>query len=126
VARAEEIDLTIIAQIESSGNPLAYNLNSKARGLYQITPICLKDYVQMNDIFYADPDYLFNPAFNTKVANWYFNKRIPQLLKHFNKSVTLENVLWAYNAGIGKVIKGNMPKETKDYIAKYKRLAGAK
>ena len=42
-ARAE-VDLTIIAQIESSGNPNAYNKSSGAIGLMQITPICLEEF----------------------------------------------------------------------------------
>jgi hypothetical protein len=117
------VDLGIIAAIESSNNPLAYNHRSQARGLYQITPICLKEYCQFNNILVYDADYLFNPAFNTKVAEWYLTKRIPQMLKAYGLSVTLENILWAYNAGIGKVKKNIMPKETKLYIAKYKKLS---
>jgi hypothetical protein len=30
--------------------------------------------------------------------------------------------IWAYNSGVRNVIKGIMPKETRDYIRKYHRL----
>jgi soluble lytic murein transglycosylase-like protein len=125
-ARAEEIDLNIIAKIESGNDPMAYNSRTQARGLCQITPICLKDFTKMNDYWYSDPDYLFNPAFNCKVADWYMNKRIPQLLKHYNLSDTLENRLIAYNAGIRAVVKGYCPRETRNYITKYKRIQKAR
>lgn len=120
--KAEAVNLKIIAQIESSNNPLAYNHNSQARGLYQITPICLKEYTQMNGYLYSDPDYLFNPVFNTRVADWYLNKRIPQMLRFYKKEVNITNVLIAYNAGIRAVVKGYLPAETKQYILKYNKL----
>ena len=34
------VDMSIIATIESSNNPAAYNERTNATGLYQITPIC--------------------------------------------------------------------------------------
>ena len=127
-AEAVEIDLNIIAQIESSNNPMAYNSRTQARGIYQITPICLADFRQN-----ADPkewrfakairtDDLFDSYYNQLVANWYFYTRIPQLLRHYHKPLTLENILTAYNAGIKAVVKGYCPRETRNYIAKYKRL----
>lgn len=39
VAFGMDINMNTIAQIESSGNPLAYNERTKATGLYQIAPI---------------------------------------------------------------------------------------
>ena len=122
VAHAGTINMEAIAQIESSGNTFAYNYRTEARGLYQITPICLKDYKQAHKIWYIDPQMLFKPDFNTEVALWYFNVRIPKYLKYYKKPVTTENIIWAYNAGIGNVVKGIMPVETKNYIEKYARL----
>ena len=119
--KAEEVDLKIIAQIESSNNPDAYNKGSKATGMYQITPICLKDYNQLNNRQFELSE-MFDPAKAEIVARWYLNRRIPALLKHFHIADTLENRLWCYNAGIGLCKKGIMPKETKNYIVKYKRL----
>jgi len=129
VARADIIDLNIIAQIESSDNPMAYNSRTQATGLYQITPICLADFRQNSDWSVAKrvrPEDLFDSYYNQLVANWYFYTRIPQLLRHYHKPVTLENILIAYNAGISAVVKGYCPRETKNYIAKYKRLKKAR
>jgi len=51
------------------------------------------------------------------------NERIPQMIRHYKKEVTVENCLIAYNAGIKYVAEGRrLPRETEDYIKKYKRL----
>jgi hypothetical protein len=117
---AFSLDLSIIKQIESSGNPLAYNKSSHARGLFQITPICLKEYNNFHAEKYNLSD-LFNPIINEKIAKWYIEKRIPQMLKHFGKETSLENILISYNAGISYVVSGKpLPLETVNYIKKYK------
>jgi len=113
------VNFDIIRQIESGGNPAAYNRNSGARGLYQITDICRRDYNQMTRSGVTPLD-LWNPATNEAVARWYMEKRIPQLLRARGHAVTLEAVLTAYNAGIGRV-GGRLPLETVNYIKKYKR-----
>ena len=61
-----EIDIEIIKEIESNGNPLAYNFKSQARGVYQITPICLEDYNIYHDKKYIESE-LFNPIINKKI-----------------------------------------------------------
>lgn len=121
----EIIDLSIIATIESSNNPLAYNRNSQAIGLFQITPICLNDYNLCHKTCYELID-LLSPKFNYFVAYWYLNKRIPQMLKAKNIPINLDTILWAYNAGVGRVVKGIKPKETRNYIQRYYQLASAK
>jgi len=118
---AENINLSKIAYIESRNNPLAYNKYSGARGIYQITPICLKDYNNYHKVKY-NLDDLFIPKINRIIASWYLEIRIPQMLKHYKKEVNIDNILWAYNAGIGKVIKEIKPEETKNYIIKYYNL----
>ena len=119
-AFSRDIDLDTIATIESSNNPLAYNQKSEARGLYQITPICLKEYNNYHiGRMYMVQD-LFNPAINKHIAIWYLSERIPQMLRHFKKEVTIRNILISYNAGINYVVKDlPLPKETVDYIDKY-------
>lgn len=112
------INMAIIASIESSNNPKAYNKRTKAAGLYQITPICLADYNNYHSNKYSDY-MLFDSNVNYIIANWYMNKRIPQLLKYYGVKDNIKSRLWAYNAGIGKVVKNVMPKETIDYISKY-------
>ena len=113
VMASPTVNMAIIAKIESFNNPKAFNRSSGAIGLCQITPIVLKDSGMRGD--------LWDAKFNMQVANWYMNKRIPQLLKHYKQSDTLENRLIAYNAGIRSVIKHRMPRETSDYINKYKK-----
>ena len=113
------IDRQKIIQIESSGNPKAFNKKSKARGLYQITPIVVKEWNNYKKVKYTNQD-MFNPEIAFKVYDWYMNKRIPQMLRHYGLKDTVENRLISYNAGIDHAIKGTIPDETKDYIRKYK------
>ena len=119
-ARAEVVDLNTIKQIESAGNPLAVS-RTGAVGLYQIMPCVLSEYNQFNKSNHSRPD-LFNPAVNEKIAKWYLEVRIPQMLKHYGKAITTTNCITAYNAGIRAVVKGYLPKETANYLQKYARL----
>lgn len=124
VGRTEQIDMDAIALIESHATSFAYNPKSEATGMFQITPICLEEW---NKFHYDDQygmDALFDKFINYKIAYWYLEVRIPQMLKYYHKPVTIENILWAYNAGIGNVIKGRMPNETKEYLKKYAKLTG--
>lgn len=113
-----KIDIFKIIQIESSGNPRAFNAGSGARGLCQITEIVLTEWNNFNEKKHKLDD-LWMPDVNVKIARWYLEKRIPQMLKHFAILDTVDHRLWAYNAGIGRVKEKIMPDETKDYIMKY-------
>ena len=114
------VNMRSIASIESSGNSRAYNAKSGARGLYQITPICLKDYLQYHNESIT-LDNLFEVSVNEKVAQWYMNIRIPQLLRHYGYTDSVENRLIAYNCGISCIGK-KLPAETRDYVKKYFNL----
>lgn len=115
------LNMERIKSIESSGNIFAYNKSSGARGLYQITPIVLKEYNNFHKEKYSKQD-LFKADVNEKIARWYINKRIPQMLKYYNRDLSIENILISYNAGISYVVSGKkLPKETKEYIRKYKK-----
>ena len=116
-----EIDLDIIAKIESNYNVKAYNKKSGARGLYQITPVCLLEYNRYNKSDVALND-LFSPEVNKKIAKWYLEVRIPQMLKHYGLNTSWDNILWAYNGGIGQVRKGIMHNETLLYTERYLQL----
>ena len=116
-----EVNLDIIGQIESNNKALAYNPDSQARGMFQITPICLKDYNQQTRQN-LPLEALFSPSTCRSVAKWYFVARIPQLLRIKGIPVTLDNVLWAYNSGIRNVVRGIKPLETRKYIIKYHKL----
>jgi len=116
---AEEINLDAIAFIESNNDSLAYNQTSEARGLYQITPVCLEEYNNYNRTDYTKAD-LFSEGINKEIAIWYITIRIPQMLRYFNKERSIRNILISYNAGINYVVKNlPLPKETIDYIDKY-------
>ena len=121
-ARAKPVEFSIISYIESSNNPMAYNKVSQARGLYGITPICLKEYNQWHREDKIALNALYIPVVARKVAKWYIDIRIPQMLRAYGLSDNLKNRLWAYNAGIGMVKRGIMPRETKQYILKYEKL----
>lgn len=114
------VDMGVIAQIESSCNPHAHNTRTNARGMYQITKICLDDY-NLYHVEKLTHDDMFNEHNCYKVADWYINKRIPQLLGHYGIQDTIENRIVCYNAGIRYALNGNIPKETKEYINKYFR-----
>lgn len=123
-----KLNLEAIAQIESSGNPLAHNTRTNARGLFQITPVCLDDYNAFHkEAGSAKIGDLFNARVNRFIAQWYLETRIPALLRHYGFEVTVETVLMAYNWGIGNMVKKGfnaIPKETQDYIQKYRKLTG--
>ena len=120
------INMDAIKQIESSGNPGAFNKQSKCRGWYQVSEVCLKDFNQVHGTNYnykrAD---LYDPQINSRIAHWMMDERIPQLLRHFKLKDTLEHRLLCYNAGIKAVKDGRMPSESKQYIIKYKNLVKA-
>lgn len=108
------IDVEKIIQIESGGNHLAYNSKSGARGLFQITPICLKHYNIVNNTHITKAD-LFDPKINRQVGEWYFK----WLEKHCK---TDREVLISYNYGYSHRKDKVLPKETSDYIKKYYEL----
>jgi soluble lytic murein transglycosylase-like protein len=118
--KAELINLTAIAKIESNNNPLAVS-KAGAVGLYQLMPCVLQDYNKYKKTSYTLKN-LYNPLINKKIASWYLNDRIPKMLKYYLKKVSIKNVLWAYNAGIGNVVKNKLPIETKNYLIKYDKL----
>ena len=122
-SNAWAVDLNAIKMIESGGNEKAWNRTEDGRGLFQINPICLKEYNEKTKSF-IKKDSLFIGEINTRIAMWYIEKRIPQMLRYYGKKVNDTNIIWAYNAGIGNVIKGIMPKTTKEYIEKYNKLKG--
>ena len=115
------INLAVIEQIESSGNPKAIG-NGNDIGSFQITPILLKEYNRLTGHHLQRKD-LFDHTINLSIAQWYIEERIPQLLKHYNKPVTIENIIICYNAGISYVAHNKpIPTKTKQYIKKYKDL----
>lgn len=124
-----DVDINIIAQIESGNNPNAYNPKSGAKGVCQITPIVLEDFKNYCPHYSDDwrrqlgfDTDMYNSVTNKLIGDWYINERIPQMLRTYHIPDTIDNRLWAYNAGIERVRKGIMPQETKRYIEKYHSL----
>lgn len=119
--------LNALIQVESSNNPQAFNPNSKARGLTQITPIAWEDLVMHYPQVYGNLNYeqdVFKPEIAKRAGTDYLNV-IQKYLKAYNIPTTLDNVLAAYNWGVGNLKKLGMekaPKETRDYIQKIKTL----
>lgn len=112
--------LDAVIMQESSNNPNAYNKKSGAKGLMQITPITLADYNLENETDYLE-NSLFNPEVNKQIGKWYLYERIPQMLKTYKIPLTIDNILIAYNFGIGNLKRGkSLPEETLNYIKNIK------
>lgn len=122
-AHADVIDMSVIAKIESSGRPDAFNARSGARGTYQITPVCLADFLQYHPKERITLQDLFDHQINERVARWYLLARIPQLLRHYGLQDTVENRIIAWNAGISFARRGVVPAETANFIKKYRRMS---
>lgn len=76
VARADEfIDelVPIICLVESNNDPKAFNEDSCARGIMQITDICLMEYNLNNEVPFTR-EQMFDKEINIKVGTWYLNK----------------------------------------------------
>lgn len=119
------IDLDAVAMIESSGckNKISTRPGDPSYGCHQITPGTLKEYNEMTRHNYSRED-LLDDTVSYAVADWYLHKRIPQMIRHFGKPVTVENILISYNAGINYVKTSKaLPEVTKKYLDKYRRLA---
>jgi hypothetical protein len=116
------IDLHRIMMIESSGNPLAHNKRDDSRGLFQITPICLKEYNNFHPKSKYSMNDLWDPDVSRRIADWYLNVRIPKMIEYYGKPVTVRNIIIAYNAGISYVAKNKpLPRITESYLRKYFR-----
>ena len=122
-AQVHYVNVMKIAKIESDFNPNAVNPKEGSRGLCQIRRECLTDFNMHHKEGTYSYDQLFDREINLQIAGWYLNDRIPAMLKRFNKPITLENILIAYNAGIKYVAENIVPpKSTLRYIKKYKEL----
>lgn len=136
--------IPIIIQIESGGNPNAVSEDG-CIGILQISPAVLEEF---NDI---KPDFwwtkcinskcyefiekdLYNPFINRHIGIWYLERIWSHYLPHYKIPQTIENLLIGYNFGVGNLNKwykqgakwNELPKETRNYILRYKKLAGEK
>lgn len=116
---AHPINMDILAEIESSNNPRAWNKNTDARGLYQITPIVWSQFIDSLDKrtywIYVSTDEgdgimtsyvirnlkeedLFDGCLNKYIANWYLDWLS-------ERCDTVDEILIAWNWGIGNLRK---------------------
>ena len=121
---ADEIDMSIIAQIESSNNPDAYNVLSKATGIYQMRKIAWIDvqnhYPKLKKYSYK---YAFDKTITTIFAEKYFCI-LHKYMTYYKIPPTTTNYLIAYHDGIGNLRKylagkRQLGNEMKGYIGKY-------
>lgn len=117
VFAAADIDMDIIAQIESSGCINLVGDNGKALGCHQLHAGVVSDYNETYDTDFIHWDVM-NDDISYMIANWYMNTRIPIMLEFYGVRDNLENRLTAYNMGIGSVIKN---KQALKYINAYKQ-----
>ena len=123
-AGGDMVNMSVVKTIESHSSPWAHNKTSGARGLYQITPICLRDY---NERMWQNitEQELFVAEINDRIAWWYLHVGIPQMLRYYNLPVTVRNILLSYNAGINNLVRGwDLPHETREYLRQYERYTG--
>lgn len=128
-----EMNLDALAMIESSNRPSAFNPKTKATGIFQITPIALKDFnsevgssLRLKDMYIEEK--------NAHVAIWTLEERIPQFIKAYNLKDDLLTRIAIWNWGIDHTIKWHragaefkkLPKETRDFYKKYKMITGVK
>lgn len=114
------MDMDRIMMIESSGNPNAWRKQDDSIGLFQITPIVLKEWNNFHPNLQLSKKDLWNPNINLTIAVWYMNDRIPSMLRHYKIEDTEENRIIAYNAGISYLVnKKPIPEITQRYIKKY-------
>jgi soluble lytic murein transglycosylase-like protein len=69
------------------------------------------------------PQELFDPEVGERVASWYIGQ-IKRYLRHYGLEVSTTTVIWAYSAGVGRVVQGVMPEETRRYINQYNQMKG--
>lgn len=124
--QAIPIHLDRIIQMESSGDPKAFKENEKARGLFQIRECVLQEFNHYghpglpNEV---QPNDLFDAEINLVVASWYLSHRIPMMLLHYKRPITLENIIISWNAGIKYTsirMKRRLSSGAKKYFKKYR------
>lgn len=120
-----QVDLGAISSIESANDPRAINKDEGSYGLFQISPVALKDFNQRVGANLTMQDMMREEK-NAHVAIWLLEVRIPELLEHYGKPVTTKNTIVAYNCGISCLDRKTLPRTTQKYLAKYRRLTGEK
>ena len=117
-AKDVKIDRAKMEEVESSNNQKAVSPKG-AVGVRQVTKPALTDFNKAKpEKKYTMGDMRASADKNREVSDWYIDVQIPRLLKAAGFEVTKENVLRAYNQGVGSMRNGKYPKETREYVKK--------
>ena len=113
-----------VIQIESNYNPNAYRAESGGRysmGLMQVLRGggAVDEFEKVHGM--KSDDWYYDVENNIKAGTWFLGSKIIDQLNHFNQPVTVRNIIIAYNAGIGNLIKGNDPSYTRVYLDKIQK-----
>ncbi len=111
---------------ESRGNPKAKSPVG-ARGLMQLMP---QTWAEVTKKIYGKPlpfDKAEDPEINRKAGTYYLKWLQSNLRRMMNKEPTIEQILAAYNGGIGRLKQkgwdvSKMPPESRDYAAKITKM----
>ena len=120
-----------VSDVESSNNPAAFKKDEGARGLTQVRPEAWDDLVRHFPGKYGSMKYerdIFKPAVARQAARDYLNI-LCGYLRQVGIPVTLDNLMSAYNWGVGNVVKygpEKVPPGTKQYVKKIARSLQAK
>lgn len=115
------VDLDVIAQIESSGNPKAVGDGGKSLGKFQVKAKTVECYNKYYHTKLKHTD-AFDPNIGRKIAHFYFYVEIPKYLRNKKIPITRNSMIECYNRGPSRVGKLPLPKVTQDYIKKYEKL----
>jgi len=119
--------MSALIDIESSNNPKAFNPETNARGLTQITPIAWQDLTVRYPERYSKLKFerdMFKPDVALQAGKDYL-EILKGYLKHYGIPITMDNLIAGYNWGIGNLKEfglENAPAETKKYIGKMRHL----
>lgn len=102
---SNDLDLSSLIGIESSWEKDSVSPRG-AVGLGQQTNIALQDFNERNKkgLKFNKKD-MFDPNKSLLVADWQFNKRIPQQLESRGLPVNNANKIMSYNSGVGQLSK---------------------
>lgn len=129
-----QVNIGAIIQIESAGNPRAVS-PARCRGLCQIAEATWKECTERMGVTWSWETDAWDPGCNRAVGNYYINRRIPEMLRHYGINDTVTTRIGAYNWGIGNFRRAwqrhghdwlaYAPRETQRYLLKYAELIAA-
>lgn len=119
------IDLNVIASIESSGRSSAVGDGGRSIGLYQLSDAVVKEYNSAHKTRFTHKDAL-NPKTAKLIASWYFEVRIPQIIRWLKLPVDNRSKIICFNAGCAALKKkAPLPPITQAYLRKYQAMGGS-